>query len=158
MATDPAWQVIVALAAENAARTGAIRRLKLTDVDLANHRITLAGRRQRLGGLGHRAIRRWLDHRRATWPNTANPHVQVSPKTVHGTAPISQIFVNLRMQRVGCTVDRIRSDRILHEALTAGPDPLHLTLVFGISHNTAARYASVAEHLLSGELEHPPAD
>ena len=158
LATDPAWRVIVALAAENAARTGAIRRLKLVDVDLANHRITLAGRRQRLGDLGHRAIRRWLDHRRATWPKTINPHVLVSPKTVHGAAPISQIFVNLRMQRTGCSVDRIRADRILHEALTAGPDPLHLTLVFGISHNTAARYATVAEHLLSDELEQPPAD
>jgi hypothetical protein len=158
LATDPAWRVIVALAAENAARTGAIRRLKLTDVDLTDHRITLAGRRQRLGDLGHRAIRRWLDHRRATWPNTVNPHILVSRTTVLGTAPISQIFVNLRMQQVGCTVDRIRGDRILHEALTAGPDPLHLTLVFGISHNTAARYATVAEHLLSDELEHPPAD
>jgi hypothetical protein len=50
LATDPAWRVIVALAAaENAARTGAIRRLKLVDVDLANHRITFASRRQRLG-------------------------------------------------------------------------------------------------------------
>jgi integrase len=158
LATDPAWRVIVALAAENAARTGAIRRLKLTDVDLANHRITLAGRRQRLGDLGQRAIRGWLDHRRATWPNTINPHVLLSPKTVHDTAPISQTFVNLRMQRVGCRIERIRADRILHEALTAGPDPLHLTLVFGISHNTAARYADVAEHLLSDELEHPSAD
>jgi integrase len=158
LATDPAWRVIVALAAENAARTGAIRRLKLADVDLANHRITLAGRRQRLGDLGHRAIRGWLDHRRATWPKTINPHVLLSPKTVHGAAPISQVFVNLRMQRIGCSVDRIRGDRILHEALTAGPDPLHLTLVFGLSHNTAARYATVAEHLLSDELEHPPAD
>jgi site-specific recombinase XerD len=86
LATDPAWRVIVALAADNTARTGAIRRLKLIDVDLANHRITLAGRRQRLGDLGHRAIRRWLDHRRATWPKTINPHVLVSPKTVHGAA------------------------------------------------------------------------
>jgi hypothetical protein len=42
------------------------------------------------------------------------------------------------MQPSGCTVERIRRDRILHEALTAGPDPLHLTLVFGISHNAAA--------------------
>jgi integrase len=158
LATDPAWRVVVALAAENAARTGAIRRLKLADVDLANCRITLVGRRQRLGDLGHLAIRRWLDHRRATWPNTINPHVIVSPKTVHGTAPISQNFVNLRMQRIECSVDRIRADRILHEALTAGPDPLHLTLVFGISHNTAARYATVAEHLLSDELEHPSTD
>lgn len=28
-------------------------------------------------------------------------------------------------------------DRILHEALTASPDPLHLTLVFNVSHPTA---------------------
>jgi hypothetical protein len=27
----------------------------------------------------------------------------------------------------------IRSDRILHEALTVGPDPLHLALVFNLS-------------------------
>ena len=62
------------------------------------------------------------------------------------------------MQRTGCSVERIRADRILHEALTAGPDPLHLALVFSISHNTAARYAAVAEHLLNDQLEHPPAD
>jgi hypothetical protein len=62
------------------------------------------------------------------------------------------------MQRTSCSVDRIRADRILHEALAARPDPLHLTLVFGISHSTATRYAAVAQHLLSDELEHPPAD
>jgi integrase len=158
LATDPACRVIIALAADNAARTGAVRHLKLNDVDLANHRITLAGRRQRCGELGHRALRCWLDHRRATWPHTNNPHVLVNPETVHGTAPIGQVFVNRRIQRAGCTVGRIRADRILHEALTAptGPDPLHLALVFGICHNTAARYASAAEHLLTGELEHPP--
>jgi len=125
---------------------------------LANHRITLVGRRQRCGQLGHRALRCWLDHRRASWPYTDNPHVLVDPKTVHATTPISQVFVNRRIQRAGCTVGRIRADPILHEALTApaGPDPLHLALVFGICHNTAARYAAAAEHLLSNELEHPP--
>lgn len=158
LAADPAGRVIVALAAENAARTGAIRHLALDDLDLANRRVTLAGRRERLGDLGHRALRLCLDHRRATWPLTANPHVLVSPKTAHSAAPVSQRFVTLRMQLTRCSVDRIRQDRILHEALTAGPDPLHLSLVFGISHNTAMRYATVAEHLLSDELEHPPAD
>ena len=106
--------------------TGAIRHLKLNDIDLANHRITLAGCRQRCGELGHRALRCWLEYRRATWPHTDNPHVLVNPRTVHGTAPIGQVFVNRRIQRAGCTVGRIRTDRILHEALTAttGPDPL----------------------------------
>ncbi|WP_328411026.1 hypothetical protein [Nocardia sp. NBC_00403] len=51
-------------------------------------------------------------------------------------------------------IERIRQDRILYEALTARPDPLHLSLVFGISHNAATRYAAAAaEHLLSDELE-----
>jgi hypothetical protein len=85
--------------------------------------------------------------------------VLVNPKTVHGTAPVNEVFVNRRIQPAGCTVGDIRADRILHETLTAtaSPDPLHLALVFAICHQTAARYATAAEHLLTGELEHPPA-
>jgi hypothetical protein len=41
-----------------------------------------------------------------------------------------------RVVNNGSSIDRIRADRILHEALTAGPDPLHLSLVFNISHAT----------------------
>lgn len=37
---------------------------------------------------------------------------------------VSQNFVNFRTQRIGCSVDRIRGDRILHEALTATPTAL----------------------------------
>jgi hypothetical protein len=136
-ADDLAGRVIIALAAENAARTGAIRHLTLDDLDLANRRITLAGRRQRLGDLSHRALRRWLRHRRTTWPHTNNPHVLISDKTAHGTGPISQPCVTLRMNHIGCTVDRIRKDRILHEALAARADPLHLSLVFGPNHRDA---------------------
>jgi hypothetical protein len=40
------------------------------------------------------------------------------------------------------------------EALTVGPDPLHLTLVFNLSH-TACRYADIAQYLLDGRLEQP---
>lgn len=152
-ADDLAGRVIIALAAENAARTGAIRGLTLDDLDLANRRITLAGRHQRLGDLSHRALRRWLRHRRATWPHTSNPHILISDKTAHGTSSISQQFVTLRMNHAGCGVDRIRKDRILHEALAGGADPLHLSLVFGISHSTAARYSAVAEKLLADELD-----
>jgi hypothetical protein len=52
-------------------------------------------------------------------------------------------------------LDRIRGDRLLHEALTTGPDPLHLTLVFNLSHTTASRYAAIAQHLLDEQLEQP---
>ncbi len=46
LAADPAGRVIVALAAENAARTGAIGHMALDDLDLGNRRVALAGRRQ----------------------------------------------------------------------------------------------------------------
>ena len=65
-------------------------------------------------------------------------------------------FVGFSLGRNGFSIDRIRADRILHEALTAGPDPLHLTLVFNIDHSTALRYATVAEHLLNDDLDFAP--
>jgi hypothetical protein len=51
------------------------------------------------------------------------------------------------------SLNRIRADRILHEAATTGADPLHLSLVFNISHTTAIRSTSTAAHLLNDELE-----
>ena len=153
LASKPAQRVAVALAAEHAARTGVIRNLTLDDLDMPNRRITLDGHNQRLGELTHRALTTWLDHRRATWPLTPNRHVLLNAKTVLGTGPVSGPFVRFSLGRNGFSIDRIRADRILHEALTAGPDPLHLTLVFNIEHSTALRYATIAEHLLNNELE-----
>jgi len=45
----------------------------------------------------------------------------------------------------GFSIDQIRADRILHEALTAGPDPLHLALVFNLSHATTSRFTALAQ-------------
>jgi hypothetical protein len=59
------------------------------------------------------------------------------------------------LRRHGVNLERIRGDRILHEALTAGSDPLHLALVFNLSHTTASRYAVIAQKLLDDQLEHP---
>lgn len=156
LATQPAQRLAVALAAEHAARTTTIRNLLLDDVDLPNRRLTLLGHNQRLGDLTDRALRAWLDHRRATWPHSPNPHVLISAKTAHGTGPVGRPFIRFSLGHNGFSIDRIRADRILHEALTAGPDPLHLSLVFNLDHSTAMRYATIAEHLLNDELERPP--
>jgi hypothetical protein len=43
----------------------------------------------------------------------------------------------------------IRRDRILHEALATGADPLHLSLVFNIDHTNAMAYANAARNLLN---------
>ena len=40
---------------------------------------------------------------------------------------------------------------MLHEALTARADPLHLALVFGLSHTTASKYTLIACDLLADQ-------
>ncbi|MFE3121360.1 hypothetical protein [Streptomyces niveus] len=42
---------------------------------------------------------------------------------------------------------------MLHEALPVGADPLHLALVFNMSHTAAIRYASIAQNLLDDQIE-----
>ena len=49
------------------------------------------------------------------------------------------------------SIERIRRDRVLHEALTARPDPLHVALVFGLSRTTARTYTLVACGLPDGQ-------
>jgi len=106
---------------------------------------------QRLGELTHRALRAWLDHRRATWPRTPNRHVLISAKTALGSGPVSRGFLAWNLQRHGVNIERIRRDRVLHEALTARADPLHLALVFCLSHATASKYTLMACDLLADQ-------
>ena len=49
------------------------------------------------------------------------------------------------------SIERIRRDRVLHEALTARADQLHLALVFGLSHATASKYTLIACDLLADQ-------
>jgi integrase len=147
--TLPGQRLIVALAAVHAARWKAIQALTLDDLDLPNRRITIAGHPQRLGDLSHQALRAWLDYRRATWPHSPNRHVLISKRTALGDQPVTRGYVNFHLGPHGVSVERIRRDRILHEALTGRPDPLHLTLMFGISDRPASQYARIARDLLA---------
>jgi hypothetical protein len=56
----------------------------------------------------------------------------------------------------GISLEHIRRDRILHEALATGADPLHLALVFNIDHTNAMAYANAARNLLSSPAEQAP--
>ena len=146
---NPAQRLIIALAAVHAARWEAIRDLTLDDLDLPSRRITLAGHPQRLGDLSYQALRAWLDHRHATWPHTPNRHVLISASTALGDQPASNSYLGKNLKRHGVSIERIRRDRVLHEALTARADPLHLTLVFGISQTAAGKYALIARDILA---------
>ena len=49
------------------------------------------------------------------------------------------------------SIQRISRDRVLHEALTARPDSLHLARVLGLSRTTASKYTLMACDLLDGQ-------
>ena len=118
-------------AAGHAARPGAIRELTLEDIDLPSRRISIAGHRQPLGEFTRDALLAWLDYRRATWPHTANRHVLITRKSALGTGPVSATYLAdyLGRHQRGISLEYIRRDGILAEALATGADPLHLALV-----------------------------
>ncbi len=147
-AATPVVRVVVALAAVHAARPYAIRTLQLDDVDLGNRRLTVAGHSRPLDDLTRHALLDWLDHRRTRWPHTANPHLLVTQQTAHEIGPVSRAWMARTFARMGITLEQLRVDRQLDEALTRGPDPLHLAAVFDLDAKTAVPYANNARQLL----------
>jgi integrase len=146
-AATPQARLCVVLAAVHAARPGQIRAIQLSDADLGNHRITIAGHPRPLDDLTRQILIEWLDHRRRRWPHTANPHLLVSKESALHHGPVSHRFI-LNLRGLPATLERLRIDRQLEEALTSGGDPLHMTAVFGIDTSTAIRYAVNARQLL----------
>lgn len=126
-----------------------IRKLTLDDLDIPNGRITLAGRQERLGDLTRTALLAYLADRHRRWPHTANRHVLVSQQSANGTAPVSTYFLKKHLTLRGVSLHCVRSDRVLHEALTSGADPLRLAVVFGLHPTTATKYAELARRILA---------
>lgn len=156
-ATTPAARLALALAGVHAARPQAIRHLQLDDVDLGNRRLTIAGLTRPLDELTHRLLTDWLTHRRQRWPHTANPHLIINKQTASNTRPISDNALTTPFRRRTATLEALRVDRQLDEALTHGADPLHLAVVFGLDETTAIRYSTAARKLLltPAEQHHP---
>jgi hypothetical protein len=123
------------------------------DIDLGDRRITIGGQSRRLDDFAYTAIGDYLAYRRSRWPWTSNPHVLISQQTAHDTRPVTGYYLSRLFKERGISLDRMRSDRWLEEALIRGPDPLHLAVVFGISTSTAIRYARGARSILGSE--HP---
>ncbi|WP_435647978.1 hypothetical protein [Kitasatospora purpeofusca] len=146
--TRPADRLILALAAVHAARAGAIRRLQLDDLDIGNRQLVIDGRVRPLDELTLQAALAWLEHRRRRWPDTANPHLLINKQTALESGPISGVSVSAALRGQTATLERLRVDRQLEEALAYGPDPLHLAEVFGLDEKTAIRYADSARQLL----------
>jgi hypothetical protein len=152
-ATTPAARLVLVLAAVHAARTSQIRVLRLDDVDLGNRRIVIAGRVRPLDDLTHQLLRQWLDHRHSRWPGTANPYLLINQQTATETGPVSTFWTKNALRGHTATLERLRRDRQLEEALAHGGDPLHPAAVFGLDAKTAIRYATTARQLLESSAE-----
>ena len=146
-ATTPAARLAVALAAVHAARPKTIRELHLADVDLGNRRLVIAGRGRPLDDLTASLLLAWLQHRGRRWPGTANPHLIINQQTAMTTRAVSENWLTGSCRGLTATLERLRVDRQLEEALTCGADPLHLAAVFGIDDTTAIKYATIARQL-----------
>jgi integrase len=155
-ADTPQARLWVALAAIHAARPGAIRRIQLDEVDLANWRITIGGIDRPLDPTTYQLVVEWLDHRRRTWPTTANRHLFISRESALRHGPVSATWI-LDLRGSAATLEQLRIDRQLDEAIVTGGDPLHLAEVFGIDSSTAVRYAANARQLLATAVENEPA-
>ncbi|MFJ9566021.1 hypothetical protein ACIRQQ_39065 [Streptomyces fuscichromogenes] len=155
-ATTPATLLILALAAVHAARVAQIGTLMLEDVDIGNRRLTIAGRVRPLDDLTLKLLLDWLEHRRTRWPNTANLHLLINNQTANRTTRASNHWISAAMRGQAATLERLRIDRQLEEAMAQGPDPLHLAEVFGLDEKTAMRYADSARQLLLASPGEPP--
>ena len=144
----------------HAVRAKAIREIRLDDVDLGNRRIVIGGRARPLDDLTREVLLEWLARRAARWPSTANPHLLVNQHSANGTGPASIGYLYKTVLRgKAATLERLRVDRQLQEALAVGPDPLHLAAMFGLDPKTAIRYAENARQLLITAAEgHDPGD
>jgi len=158
-AVTPAARLALALAAVHAARPKAIRELRLHDADPGSGQLTIAGRDRPLDDLTRHLLQAWLDDRGQRWPATANPHLIINQQTAMTSRPVSENWLAATFRGLTATLERLHADRQLEEALTHGPDPLHLAAVFGISDGTAIRYAAIARQLLTApaEIAAPPA-
>jgi hypothetical protein len=152
-AVTPAARLIVALAGVHAARSSAICAIRLADADPGSGRLLLGGNPRPLDDLTARLLRTWLETRRARWPGTANPHLLINTQTALGTTAASRTWVNSALRGHAATIEALRVDRQLEEALATGADALHLAATFGLDPGTAVRYASSARQLLQTAAE-----
>jgi hypothetical protein len=156
-AVTPAARLAVALAAVHAARPRTIRELHLGDADLGSRRLVIAGTPRPLDDLTRHLLLAWLAHRGRRWPGTANPHLIINQQTAMTTRAVSENWLAASCRGLTATLERLRADRQLEEALTCGADPLHLAAVFGTSDGTAIKYAAIARQLQQTAAEqHDP--
>lgn len=134
---DPAIALAVALVAFHALTHAQVRTLKLTDI--IDGRLTLGdGRTFPLAGPVRIRLAAWLDRRAAKWPRTLNPHLFVTQQSAPRLLPPGASFP---WKKAGLSPQALRTDRILQEIHATGGDVRSVCDLFGLSIDSAMRYA-----------------
>lgn len=146
LASEPRARLVVALSVEHACRTSVIRKLVLDDIDLPNRRITLAGQ-----PTARRAHPQSADHMARPPPGQMAPHSEPARST-HDENCIAH---NAGESNIGETI--VERQWVHDRTHPCRPNPSRsadrrprpaasVSLVFGISHNTARRYTTAREY------------
>jgi len=140
----PASAALAALLAFHAVRVQQLRELLLTDV--RDGRLYLAEQVIPLAPPVRRRLTTYLDYRQRTWPTAINPHLFIHARSWDTTRPVTSWWIR---HQLGICGQRIRFDRILDEAHATGGDIRRLIDLFGLSFETASRYAVTVNRLSS---------
>ncbi|WP_205629755.1 hypothetical protein [Jiangella muralis] len=138
---DPAVALAVALVAFHALTGKQIAELLLTDIVDAH--LTLAGRSIPLAAPVRVRLTAWLDYRGRTWPNTINPHLFISQRSAPRLLPVGRQFP---WRKTRLRPQALREDRILQEIQATGGDIRRICDLFGLTVDSAARYARTLGH------------
>jgi hypothetical protein len=95
-------------------------------------------------------LRAWLDERARRWPNTINPHLFVTTRTAPRLVMTGRQFP---WKKTSLQPQALREDRILVEIHATGGDVRRICDLFGISIETALRYARTLQRDIEGHLD-----
>ena len=138
---DPAIALAVALVAFHALTGKQLTELALTDI--VDGRLALNGRVIPLAGPVRVRLAVWLDHRARTWPGSINPHLFVSRRSAPRLVPVGRQFP---WKSTALKPQALREDRILQEIHATGGDIRRICDLFGLTVDTALRYAITLGH------------
>jgi hypothetical protein len=133
---SPLRAALAALVAFHALRPYQIVAIQLHDV--RDGRLHLPDRVIPLADPVRQRLTSWLDDRQRRWPNTANPHLFINSHNALRTNAANPYWVT---KTIGVSALALRMDRILHEATTNAGDVRLIADMFGVSIQTAERYA-----------------
>jgi hypothetical protein len=132
----PATAALTALLAFHAIPISRLTQLLLLDVH--DGRVHIGGRAIPLAAAVRQRLNEYLDYRQRTWPDSINPYLFIHMRSWTTTRPVTPWWIRHQLKLPG---QAIRGDRILDEAHATGGDIRRLIDLFGVSADTAHRYA-----------------